>query len=379
MAREATSKPPDDRPGGGLTRLQGELPLAAPKGRSAAKRRRRGRGPRGPRRLRGYAAQRDGAPIRETASAIYRPLFSKSILNENTNLDLPFRWTINPYRGCEIGCTYCYARFTHELMEHRRVDDFSRKIYVKVDAGVVLREQLRPGMLKGKPVAIGTATDPYQPAESRFEITRKILQVLAGQPDLDLSITTKSPLILRDLDLLTSIAEHRPLRINVSLITTSPRLSRLLDPAAPLPLRRLRAVRRLAQSGLHVNVLVMPVLPGITDGRHEIEALLKAARKAGASGAYANVLHLRGADRRSFWPVLRNHFPHLVKMYEAFYRNGPYAPESYRKLIAERFEGLRKKAGFPDGPPDRVYVPLPGDQMDLGFCGGGGTSERIAV
>jgi DNA repair photolyase len=263
-------------------------------------------------------------------------------------------------------------------MEHRRVEDFSRKIYVKVDAPAVLREQLKPGMLRAKPVAIGTATDPYQPAERRFEITRRILHVLADQPDLDLSITTKSPLILRDLDLLKQIARHRPLNINISLITTSPRLSRLLEPGAPSPLRRLRVIRRLARAGLHVNLLVMPILPDITDGLREMEALLKAARDRGAVGAYENVLHLRGADRRSFWPILRKHFPHLLRLYDAFYRNSVYAPKNYRDTITGRFNELKERLGYPKSVPERVYLPLPGDQAEIDFCAGE-SGQSIAV
>lgn len=359
------------------TLRQVELPLPPPEEESPPTANEAG-GRKGPRRLKGYAAQRSRPPIRETSRATYRPLFSKTILNENTNLDLPFRWTINPYRGCELACTYCYARFTHELMEHRRPEDFSRKIYVKVDAPVVLRDQLKAGMLKGKPVALGTATDPYQPAERRFEVTRRVLQVLADQPDLDLSITTKSPLILRDLDLLRRIAKHRPLQINISLITTSPRLCRLLEPGAPLPSRRLRVISRLADAGLHVNLLVMPILPEITDGRREMEALLKAARQRGAVGAYENVLHLRGADRRSFWPVLRKHFPHLLRLYDAFYRNSVYAPKNYRDTIADRFKELRHDLGYPESIPEKAYIPLPGDQMEMGLCPSEG-QERVSV
>lgn len=320
----------------------------------------------GPRKLRGLAAQRARAPIRETARTTYRPLFSKSVLNENPNRDLPFYWTINPYRGCEIGCVYCYARYTHEFMDHRDPADFSRKIYVKVDAPAVLREELKKRVLAGRPVTIGTATDPYQPAERRFQVTRRILETLSGQPGLDLSITTKSPLVLRDIGLLKRIHRHAPLKVNVSLITMSPRLSRLLDPGAPLPARRLRTIARLAEAGIDVNLFVMPILPGITDGRGEIEALLASAREAGAVGAYGNVLHLRGADRRSFWPVLRKHFPHLLGLYEDYYGSAPHPPDDYRRRISDLFGRIKKAAGFREGPA-KVYEPLPGDQMNLGL------------
>ena len=162
-----------------------------------------------------------GPVLRRTGETEFRELGSRTILSRNSNPDLPFYWTINPYRGCEFGCRYCYARYTHEFFD-RSVDEFERLIFVKREAGRVLRDTLRPGQLSGRTVAIGTATDPYQAAEVHFGITREVLETLAQAPDLILEITTKSPLILRDLDLLREISQTRPVRVHISLTTIDP-------------------------------------------------------------------------------------------------------------------------------------------------------------
>ncbi|MBU1699770.1 MAG: radical SAM protein [Candidatus Eisenbacteria bacterium] len=306
-------------------------------------------------------------PIFETARACYRPLFSQTILNKCASPNLPFRYSINPYRGCGFGCPYCFARFTHELMDHHQVDDFHRKIYIKVDAGSVLRQDLKPNRLIGNPVAIGTATDPYQPAERRFGVTHRVLEILRGEPGLDLSVTTRSPLILRDLELLHDISRHRPLVINISLITLNAQLCHLVEPWAPRPRRRLDVIRQLSAAGLRVDLFVMPVLPGLTDSRDELLALLKAARKAGAMDAHLDLLRLRGPARRSFDPILRKHFPHLMPQYERFYGNNPDAPLPYRERIMTLFKALKIQAGYPSRDPRNTCNPLPGDQLELEF------------
>jgi DNA repair photolyase len=319
---------------------------------------------------------RSAAPLHQKGQAEYRPLFVDAVLNENQNKSLPFYWTINPYRGCEFGCGYCFARYTHQFLEHRGVDDFERRIYVKLGAGEALRESLRPGMLRGRPIALGTATDPYQPAELRFGITRSILETLAGCPDLELSITTKSPLVLRDLDLLLEISRRRPLQVNISLTTLNHSLSRILEGRSPSPRRRIDTLRRLAGAGIPTAVFVMPILPGITDHPQDLLRLLRVARAAGAEEAHGGSLHLEGPTRNTFLPLVRRHFPHLWNEYQRWYAEGRLAPETLRQEHQRRFAEARELAGFPGEPPARAYEPTGGEQLTLAACAPGRESGR---
>src|SRR5712692_1149223 len=182
---------------------------------------------------------------RERAGVEYFELASRSALNRESSGRMPFAWTLNPYRGCEFGCKYCYARYTHEFMEMRDGRDFERKIYAKDDAPEFLRRELRAARDQGLPVALGTATDPYQPAEKQFEITRRMLEVFAGFEGLEFSITTKGVLILRDLDLLEIVARRHRFSVHLTVTTTDVRLARLLEPKAPPPAKRLEAVAAL--------------------------------------------------------------------------------------------------------------------------------------
>jgi DNA repair photolyase len=289
--------------------------------------------------------------VDETPRATFRPLPAATILNENANKALPFFWTLNPYRGCEFGCSFCYARYTHEFFDHPDPETFSSRIYVKFQAAQLLAEAMRPGVFKGRPVAMGTVSDPYQPAEKRFAITRRVLEVLSRSPDLDLSITTRSPLILRDLDLLRRIAERGPLCVHVSLITLNPRVARIVERRAPSPRRRLDTIRALSQAGIETRVNVMPILPGITDSRAETLALLRAVKAAGACSAAGQVVRLWGIAWRSFEPVLRDHFPHLREIYENVRRGDPLGRSAE---IMERFRSLRDEVGLKrEGPPPR--------------------------
>src|SRR5438309_1642024 len=214
---------------------------------------------------------------RERAGVEYFELASRSALNRESSGRLPFAWTINPYRGCEFGCKYCYARYTHEFMEMRDGRDFERKIFAKVNAPELLREELRQAKDKGLPVALGTATDPYQPAEKQFGITRRMLEALAGFEGLDFSITTKSVLILRDLDLLQVISARHRFGVHMTVTTLDARLARLLEPKAPPPAKRLETVRALAEARIRAGVNAMPILPGLTDDPPEVERLAQRA------------------------------------------------------------------------------------------------------
>src|SRR5712692_10209778 len=205
----------------------------------------------------------------------------RSILNHCDSDRVPFAWTVNPYRGCEFGCRYCYARYTHEYME-LDAGEFERKIYVKQDAGALAARDLASERVWGEHIAIGTATDPYQPAEREFGATRAILERMAEREGLSLSITTKSNQVVRDVDVLQRIAARSSLFINITITTLRPRLARLLEPRAPRPDLRLAAVKQLREAGLAVGVSACPLIPGLTDREGELEGVAAAAKQAGA-------------------------------------------------------------------------------------------------
>jgi len=215
----------------------------------------------------------------------------RSILNHCDSERVPFSWTVNPYRGCEFGCQYCYARYTHEYMELDG-SEFERKIYVKQETGPLARRDLNMEKVQGEHIAIGTATDPYQPAEREFGATRAILEQMAERKGLSVSITTKSDQVVRDLDLLRRIAAHSSISVNLSITTLRTRLARMLEPRAPRPDLRMNAVRELRRAGISAGVFAMPVLPGITDREEDLDALARAARDAGAQWFAARVLFL---------------------------------------------------------------------------------------
>ncbi|HEX4074204.1 MAG TPA: radical SAM protein, partial [Candidatus Acidoferrales bacterium] len=273
---------------------------------------------------------------------------------------VPFRWTVNPYRGCEFGCKYCYARYTHEYMELDG-NAFESKIYVKKDAGPLAARDLSSERIWGEHIAIGTATDPYQPAEREFGATRAILEKMAEREGLSLSITTKSNQVVRDIDLLKRIAERSSITIHMTVTTLRTRLARMLEPRAPRPDLRLEAVRKLREAGIDVGVNIMPILPGITDREADLDALIGAARDAGAQWVAASVVFLMPASWKTFMAFLEAKFPRLAAQYREWYRGYGYAPESYRKEIAARVEGLRQKHGIASRPfkpmtsPERAW------------------------
>src|SRR5579864_8901864 len=251
----------------------------------------------------------------------YFEIPTRSILNR-TKPNMPFQWTINPYRGCEFGCKYCYARYTHEFME-MDVKDFEDKIYAKTAAAHLLRQELAR-IDRKEYIALGTATDPYQPAERRFARTRSMLEVFARERGRRLGITTKSDLILRDTDLLCEIARGNVLSINMTITTLDEKLARLLEPRAPRPALRLGAVRRLSQAGLSVGVFPNPIMPLLTDGERQLDRLAKAARDAGAQYFGGGPLFLMPSAQKVFLPFLEEHFPALAPHYRAQYQKSAY-------------------------------------------------------
>jgi DNA repair photolyase len=299
----------------------------------------------------------------------------KSILNHCDSPRVPFRFTVNPYRGCEFGCHYCYARYTHEFMEVPG-DEFESKVYVKQDAGALMDRDLSREPVWGEHIAIGTATDPYQPAEKDFRATRSILEKIATREGLNVSITTKSNRVVRDLDLLKVINERSSLSVNLSVTTTRASLARALEPRAPRPDLRLGAVRELRDSGIPTGVLAMPIVPGITDGEQDLEALAKAAGKAGAQWFAGNVLFLRSASLNHFIQFIGAEFPRLAKQYRDWYQRHGNAPSSYREEITQRVRELRDRYGMgsrPDRGPDRSWK---SPQLQLMLTEGGSDGPR---
>ena len=286
----------------------------------------------------------EGESIREGHQVEYFTLQARSLLNRCTVARMPFTWTINPYRGCEFACKYCYARYTHEFMELGDLE-FERKIFVKQQAAQLLRRDLR----RVKPheeIALGTATDPYQPAEKRHQVTRSILEVLAECRGLRLGIVTKSNLILRDLDILQQIQERNHLHVSLTVTTTNSDLARILEPRAPRPDLRLQTVSRLVNAGVSAGVIVAPVVAGITDSREALEALVRAVAEAGGQDIFANPLFLKPCSATIFLPFLEQNFPELVADYRRRYQGRAFVSSAYRKQSSELMSHLRKKYGF---------------------------------
>lgn len=333
----------------------------------------------------GIARLAASAPAAETKRTSrekpeYFVLPVRSILNRCDSDRVPFEWTINPYRGCEFGCKYCYARYTHEYME---IDgrEFERRIFVKQDAPAVLPQELyrkysfqsaASGGTKPDHIAIGTATDPYQPAEKEYGVTRACLEELAKHDGLSISIITKSNQIVRDIDVLKRIAQRSSLYLNITVTTLRARLARLLEPRAPRPDLRLSAISQLRDAGLDVGVSASPLLPGITDGEGELESVAAATRTAGAQWFFSGVLFLMPSSSRIFLPFLREKFPRLARQYDQWYSHNGYAPEDYRKKISDRVKRIRNEYGFHSRPWEANRHPAPCSQLSLNLESNGG-------
>jgi DNA repair photolyase len=311
-----------------------------------------------------------GESLRQGHEVEYFTLPVRSLLNRCTGVRMPFAWTINPYRGCEFACKYCYARYTHEFMELRDGVDFEQKIFVKQHAANLLRQELRH-VKPGEQIAIGAATDPYQPAERRFEVTRAILEELGRHQGLEIGIVTKSNLVLRDVEVLREVTKNNRLFVNITITTLNTDLARILEPRAPRPDLRLEAMQKLNQAGVAAGVICAPVLPGITDSPRDIEALVRATANAGGKYICANALYLKPCSAAVFLPFLEKEFPQLVENYRQRYKDRAFLPASYRKPLSQLMARLRQKYGIPsnyDRYDHETHSPNeaePGVQMNL--------------
>jgi DNA repair photolyase len=230
-------------------------------------------------------------------------------------------------------------------MEMRDGMEFEQKIYVKQHAADLLRHELRR-VRPGESIALGTATDPYQPAERRYEVSRGILEEFARHRGFELGIVTKSDLIVRDLDLLKEVARANRLSVHITVTTLDANLARILEPRAPRPDLRLDAVRALAQSGLRVGISCSPVVPGITDSPADLEALIRAAAESGADYVFANPLFLKPCSAAMFLPFLEKEFPQLVESYQRRFQSRAFLPQGYRKRISQLMARLKWKYGI---------------------------------
>lgn len=299
------------------------------------------------------------------------PLEPRSVLNSPGQTGMDF-WSLNPYVGCEFGCSYCYARFTHryvverahgagrltdaQLVEYRGPhgwEAFEQRIFVKQQILGALEADLRRFHRSARsdrepaPIVIGTATDPYQPAERRFRITRAVLGRLVSCEGLSIGIITKSPLIARDTDVLLGVQRRNDLEVHLSLTTLDAGVIRALEMRSPMPAVRLRALAKLTTAGVNAGLLIAPVLPGITDDRQRLDALFSAARAAGARFVHASPLRLYPAIRERFLPLLEERYPHLAARYRRAYAGRGAAPREYAAALARRVRTLQQKYGFP--------------------------------
>ncbi len=294
--------------------------------------------------------------VRDGHEVEYRNMPARSILNRSeSNRGLPFHWSINPYRGCEFACRYCYARYTHEFMELRDSVDFEDRIFIKDDAARLLRRDLH--LVKpGDGIAIGTATDPYQPIERQQCVTRSLLEVLARCRH-PVSIVTKSALIIRDLDLLADLAKDRLVSVMLSITSLDPDIKRTLEPRTASPQARLRVIEALAAANVPVGVMVAPVIPAITD--HEMEDILAAAAAAGATAAGYVLLRLPHEVKLLFREWLAEHHPdrakHVMSLmnqarggkdYDAAFGRRMRGTGPYAEILRTRFELATRKLGL---------------------------------
>jgi DNA repair photolyase len=292
-------------------------------------------------RLPGY---RDDAVVRhfeapDSVPTRFYEIRAKSILNRVPEASaMPFRWTINPYRGCSHACNFCFARPTHKYLDFDAGRDFEREIVVKVNAPERLRVELAKPSWKSDHVAMGTNTDPYQWVEGRYKLMRGIWQAMIGARNPS-SILTKSPLLLRDLDLMRQLNEVTDFSAALSVPTIEERAWRETEPHTPNPRARLEAVAELTRAGIRTGVLIAPLMPGINDAPEQVAKILKLADEAGAAYVTGIALHLRGDVRRLFLDWLGERHPDLVPRYSELYRRGAYAPAQERRRLSRLVNG----------------------------------------
>ena len=304
--------------------------------------------------------------IRRADAARYQEVRCRSALNPVKGM--PFEWTLNPYRGCTHACHYCYARRYHTQFELGADDEFASVIFVKTNLVEVLRRELERPSWKGEYVAVGTATDCYQPIEGHYRLTRRALEALceAGNPA---GVVTKGPMIVRDRDVLADLAARAGCTVYMSVPCVDEDVWRALEPGTAHPLQRLRAVRELVDAGVRAGVLMNPIVPGISSKRSLMERTMRAIADHGARFVGCNVMFLEGGTRDHFLRWLPEHYPHLAEGYAQLYAR-KYAPAAYRAEVQRVFRELKDKYGLSgrESPPDaRSRTVSEAEQQMLGW------------
>lgn len=314
--------------------------------------------------------------IGEQKDIRYHSAPARGLLNGPESTGMGY-WSVNPYVGCAFGCTYCYARYAHRYAVDRAIAHsapgnelreeiesmppwlaFERHVLIKENAPALLSQEIRPGsarlsaLVSGQVVVIGTATDPYQPAERRYRLTRGVLEAFAEHRGLSIVIITKSPLVTRDVDVLRRLSERSAVTIHLSLITLRRELARVIEPRAPTPDSRVRALARLRNAGIDVGINIMPVLPGITDSPADLESLVRTVADAGATHVNAGSLRLRSTARARYLPFIAEHFPHLADRYSRSFASDHKLSEHYREGLQRFFRDLCQRVGIRYGSPD---------------------------
>jgi DNA repair photolyase len=280
------------------------------------------------------------------ADVVFHEVAAKSVLNEVPGgSSMPFRWSVDTFRGCRHACRYCFARNTHTYLDFDAGDDFDRQVVVKVNVAEVLARQLRAPSWRGEHVAMGTNTDPYQRAEGRYALMPGVIEALTDA-HTTFSILTKGTVLRRDIALLAAAAERVPVGVGVSLALVDPVLQRRVEPGTPSPRARLDLVRALRAAGLPCGVFVAPVLPHLTDSVAALDELLGEVAAAGATGVSVVALHLRPGTREWFLGWLTRERPDLVERYLHLYRSGAYVDPAYRRLLAQRWVPLVRRHGL---------------------------------
>jgi len=308
----------------------------------------------------------------------FKAMKARSLLNHSVSKRMGWvAWSINPFRGCEFGCRYCYARYTHQFLQPESVAEvpigtydapvqpwataFEHEIYLKENAAWLLEQELRR-IDPRQEIAIGTATDPYQPIERRVGITRSLLEVFAKHEGFRIGIVTKSTLIERDVDLLGEIAKKNTLVVHITITTTDSALARKLEPRAPRPDLRFAAVKKLRDAGIVTGVLCSPLLPGINDTPRALDAVASRAAAAGASFLGAHPLFLKSCSRPTWMSFVREHFPHLVEDYTKRFARADFVDAKYRETVVERVRSACRKHGLARRSTDALLSNILGSQ-----------------
>jgi DNA repair photolyase len=294
--------------------------------------------------------------------AEYREEPCKAALNRVRGM--PFEWSLNPYMGCVHRCTFCYVRAFERRADRPSDERYGTSIRVKLNVADVLRRELARRSWDGGPIAIGAATDPYQPAEGRYRLTRACVEVLRDAEN-PFSIITRGPLIVRDAELLAEASAVTDVHVTFSVPTIDDRVWRTTEPGTAPPRQRLRALTVLVEAGVHASVGMAPLLPGLSDGRDQIERVVAAAREAGACGVWANLLYLRPGTREHFLTCLQRNWPELLRDYEELYARGAYLPTAVAAPARDLVRALAREHGIRDRRTVKPRPPARAEQLSL--------------